>query len=355
MQAFTHLKLPAGDLKKVRVILEEMSQNVKKWLSDMIIFTKYDYYSRQVQENKSEFIFSQNALVNAGLRKVPDYVVSYHKSLPNSREQYDDKIVDVEFDDDTKQRQQPAAAEDTIPEMFKGKLESLKTKWVKHKKSKWNNMAFVKCHYKENTLPEFIEWFARYIGLTNIQYSDIIDISSQRYFDIMNDKDVMFEILQDPSYYGQWMSEINRKIGTVQVFWDTVYAHMSDDTKIKHISNILNSGKLYPNDLHMVSISELLNVSILMIHRGKYGKFDTGQARGELDDLKVSSTLYAAKKNMGSRPLLIFHKNYEKTHTTYNLVVEKNKSQDASVLYLKYDDVPYNVKILADAHLKDQT
>ena len=210
-------------------------------------------------------------------------------------------------------------------------------------------MEIIKCEYDRNTLPEFFEWLASYLGMSNAKYSDIIDISSKRYFDIRNDKDVMFEILQDPSYYQQWMQEIKRKIGTVQLFWDNVYSKMPDNEKVKHITN-MNSGTLYPNDLHMISISEQLNVSILMIHRGKYGKFDVGQARGELDDLKVSSTLFPAKSNVMTRPLLIFHKTYEKQMTVYNLIVEKNKQPGAGMIYLKYNDAPANVKMLIDAH-----
>ena len=354
LESFVSLKLPATDLKKVKIILEEIPieshETVTKWLSNMIIHTKYDYFSRGIQENKSEFIFSQNALVRSGVKHIPEHLLAYHKSLPNISVS-DTEVIDIPININ---RNDTNNVEIQLPKIFEGKLEPLKTKWIMHKKSKWTNMCYIKCDYDKNTMPEFVEWLAAYLGMRNISYSDILAISRQKYFDYMNDKEVMFEILQDPFYYQAWMEKIKRKIGTIQLFWDNVYSKLSQDNRSKYINEILDSKQLYPTDFDIQSISEIFNINILMIHRAKYGKFDAGQVRGDIDDLKISSTLYASKQNMGSRPLIILHKTYEKNNSVYNLIVDKTITpQGSSMLYLKYDEVNTNIKMLVEAHLED--
>jgi hypothetical protein len=49
---------------------------------------------------------------------------------------------------------------------------------------------------------------------------------------------------------------------------------------------------------------------------------------------------------MESRPLIIFNKINEKQLTAYYLVVENNNPN----IYMKYMDIPDNIKILIEAH-----
>jgi hypothetical protein len=360
------LGLPVNDLKKIKIILEEIPidsiASIQKWLSDVIIFAKYDYFSHTPIMKDNEYIFSQNALTI----KVPDYLLLSHNALPNIRTKMEEEIPIILKDISKKNDKSPKgiyssdssqgskdsnnSVDMQIPSIFKGTQEVLKSKWIIHKKSRWNNMVFIKCAYTNNTIPEFVTWFMKKIEISGINYDDIQNIAIRKYFDIMNDKELFLEILQDPWYFKKWMQKVDKKFGSVQQFWENYYVNLQPQERKRLTSSILQETR-YVNDLDIIAISELLNISILLIHRGKYGKFDASQVRGELDDLKVSSTLFAAKRNMNARPLLIFHKTYEKNNITYNIIVDKNIKKSYEALYLKYDDVPHNIKILTDAHL----
>jgi hypothetical protein len=337
--------LPTNDWNKVKIVLEEIPidsiESIKLWLSELIIMSKYDYFSHTPIEKGNEYIFSQNALTKA----IPDYLLISHNALPNIRTKSEEEISIVMKDNKDK-----SESTEQVPGIFQGAGVALKSKWVMHKKSRWNNMMYIKCTYTNNTIPEFMTWFIHKIGISGITYDDIQKIALKKYFDIMDNKEVFLEILQDPWYFSQWISKAGKKFGSVQQFWENYYVHLSHQERERLTSSIL---QLAPpvNDLDIMTISELLNVSILLIHRGKYGKFDASNVRGELDDLKVSSTLFAAKRNMRARPLLIFHKTYEKNNITYNIIVDKNIETRHEALYLKYDDVPANIKVLTDAHL----
>jgi hypothetical protein len=101
-----------------------------------------------------------------------------------------------------------------------------------------------------------------------------------------------------------------------------------------------------------LAISELLNISILTIHRGKYGKSDTDLVRGDLDDLILSSTLFKAPNNMNMRPLLILNKTTDNIKSSYNVIIEQTDNITPNSIYMQYKDVPLNIKYLVEEHLK---
>jgi hypothetical protein len=347
MNLFNDDKLPHK--KKLRIILEEIpiesKSYLKKWLSNIIISTKYDFLSNSVKEDNNEFIFSQNAFISNGIKHIPSNILTYHKALPYMHP-IDQNIQDVNFELNTIPR--PVVTND-IPDMLKGSMQKLTSKWVQHKKSKWFNMVYIKTDYTKDLVINLVDWLAKSLEI-KITFDDILMTTRQNYFDVLNDKDAMIELLQDTSYFNNWLAVVNKKYPTVQTFWDNVYTDLSIEQRRAYCTKILDSGKLYPNNLHFKAMSKLLNVSILILHRGKYGKFDVTQnARGGIMDLILSSTLYPASNNMQSRPLLIFNKLNEKQYSGYYLIVDKDKNN----IYMKYADVPNNIKILVDAHMSN--
>jgi hypothetical protein len=354
--------------KKIQIILEEIPtssvKNMNKWLSNVIIQHKYAFLSNIIDENNKEFVFSQNAFIINGIKTIPVKLIKYHKALPlewldstidikieGKRNDYshnqDADIKNLEMALDSDEEEGNKSDKLNSPSVLEGKYEKLGTKWVMHKKSKWINMVYIKSEYTKNSLPEFVNWFAKKLGL-RLTYDDVLVAAKQKHYDILDDKELMLYILQDQSYFHQWQKAIKRKFSTVQLFWDNFYEDLSREKRQKYLSIVLNE-ELYPNDLHIVAISKLLNVSILTIHRGKYGKFDTAEnARGDIGDLIISSTLYPAENNLDSRPLIIFNKVNEKSFTGYYLVVEKDMKQ----IYMKYSELPNNIKMLTDAHLQ---
>jgi hypothetical protein len=334
------------DIDKLQVIFEEIPiysiQSIKNWVNNIIIYTKYDYFDKIIKEDNKEFIFSQLAIVNG----IPNKLLKYHDYLPNN-EINENKLLSEDYIIKAAKEQSQV-----LPSLYSGTPEKLKTKWIMHKKSKWINMVILKnLGYNMNTIPEFYDWFSKKIGISS-SYDEIKKVTRAKYFEIMNNKEGMFMILEDPSYFNEWNNNIGKKFKTIQLFWDNFYTDLSDNEKRKIINKILDDDKLYPNDLNLISISELLNISILVIHRGKYGKYDDSLKRGEIDDLVLSSTLFVAKKNMLNRPILILNKTYDKYKSVYYSIIEKTDSITYNSIYLQYKDIPNNVKVLIHAHMK---
>jgi hypothetical protein len=361
--------MPPKKLKKVQIILEEIPTDsgvgLKKWLSNLIIQNKYNFLGSVVNEDKKEFVFSQNAFIVNGIKMIPIKLLKYHKALPaewlDSHIDIKDmkrgakkkavavaeqgRIQDVEIVERAV-KNTPASAANDMPSLFTGAHKKLGTKWVMHKKSKWINMIYISAEYSKESLPEFVNWFAKKLGL-KLGYNDVVFAANKKHYEILDDKDAMMTILQDQSYFNQWQVAVKKKFPTVQMFWDNMYSGLSSEQRKKLLSGIL--GNIYPNDLFIMSFAKLFNVSVLLIHRGKYGQFDTTEnARGDLNDLILSSTMYPAANNMGARPLLIFNKINERSFNGYYLVVDGSSPMQ---LYMKYSELPNNIKMLIDAHV----
>jgi hypothetical protein len=338
---------------KIRIILEEIPfvrTEINKWLANMIIGTKYNFLSSTISKNKLEFIFSQNAFIMNGIKIIPQHLlIGHHKALPNEVINARINKQNIEFNDiNIDVNNIGTQAIQQLPDMLiKGRPEKLGSKWIMHKKSKWSNMVFMKTDYNKDLLPQFVSWLSNSLGIV-LTYDDVVGSTRQKFFDILNNKEAMFAILQDQSYFNAWLQISKRKLPTVQMFWDQYYSKKTPDERRTYMAQILDNDMLYPNDLQMEAISNLFNVSILILHRGKYGKFDPENARGDLGDLVVSSTLYPAVNNINARPLIIFNKVNEKKCSAYYLIVE---ARDSKPLYIKMSEVPNNIRILIDAHL----
>jgi hypothetical protein len=203
-------------------------------------------------------------------------------------------------------------------------------------------------NYNENIIPELFDWLVKLLKY-NLKYQDVIDISRSKYFDILNNEKAMGNILNDASFMKEYIAKLNKKkvYKTTQIFLDSYFNKAPEEEKVAIINAILDDNKIYPNDINLLSITELLNVSILLIHRVKYGETDEGIKRGDIKDLIISSTFMSAKNNMEERPLIILGKEYDKNFITYHAITEANKN-----IYLQLKDAPTDVKVLIDAHLK---
>ena len=106
------------------------------------------------------------------------------------------------------------------------------------------------------------------------------------------------------------------------------------------------------NDLIILTITQILNISILIIHRAIYGSVNIEDVRGDIRDLVLSSTFMKAPNNYTNRPFLIFYKNTDDL-TKYYLVLNKNILPiSTKSLYLKLDEIPQEFKELVDEHIK---
>lgn len=324
---------------KIQIILEELPlTNLKNYLDNIIFYYKYKFLDTNIQETKNEFIFSQIGLLKTNKEKL----LLYHHSNPNTKfgnYLVNDYIIQKEFKNDIK-----------LPDIYNGTFEKLKSKWVMHKKSKWSNMVYIKCDYNINTIKNFYLFFASYLGIKT-NYNELKQVANIKLRELYLNQEGMFEILDDPSYFNAWNKKISKNFKTVKLFWDNYYSKIDNKEKLRIIDEIIDEDLLYPNDLYILSITDLLNINILTIHRGKYGKFEEGSVRGDIEDLLLSSTFFKASNNYQERPLIIFHKSYDYEKSIYNIIIDQKKSIEINNLYLHYKDVPTNIKYLVDAHL----
>lgn len=343
MKLFTNIN---KEKNKLKIILEEIPlqsiKHIKKWLNNLILYSKYDYHNKNVIEEDKEFLYSQNAIVDG----IPNILILYHPSKPNKDIDKDVVYSDFELKDDND------IQEDRLPQIFLGARIKLSNKWISKKKSKWVNMVVLKHEsYNYETLPEFIKWFSNKIGI-NVSYDEIKNSRNNKLYETIANDDLMTEMLDDSSYFNEWTKVIKKKPKTVKIFMTEHYSKLNNEKKLKLLNEIINKNELYPNDLDILAISELLNITILVIHRVKSG---TGaeKERNTIDDLVISSTLYPAKKNMDNRPFLIFNKTNDKNKSIYNLVIENSDKIGFNNLILQYKDVSSNIKVLIDAHLNN--
>ncbi len=98
-----------------------------------------------------------------------------------------------------------------------------------------------------------------------------------------------------------------KKYTNVNVFWEKEYANLGNSQRIEFINKVIQNG--FPiNDLHLLAISENLNINIIIIHRAIYGTTEVEVVRGDIEDLILSSTFFKAPNNYINRPFLIFNK-----------------------------------------------
>jgi hypothetical protein len=101
-------------------------------------------------------------------------------------------------------------------------------------------------------------------------------------------------------------------------------------------------------------MSEILNISILIIHRAAYKTTKYDDIRGEISDFIVSSTFCKAPNNYHKSPFLILYKSDKYDDFTYYYLVFNKYIIPPSrkSFYFKYDDLPDEIKILVDEHLR---
>lgn len=334
------------DQSKIQIILEEVplytTDTIKKWLNDVLLYIKYDYYSSTIRQNKLEFLFSQYHIHNS----IPKELLLYHKALPNISHSINNIMSDIYL------LKSSSASNDTaLPPIFEGTPEKLKSKWTKHKKMIWSQMHLIRRKYTQNTLEQLFLWLCKLLDYS-LSYDNIRLIANSKLFEIIDNDSAMQNLFYDPSFYEEYLKYMNKmhntkkKFKTLQIFLDQYFVNSSHNERKSILQNIIDADKIYPNDLHILAMSELLNVSILIIHRAKYGDVEEDVKRGEVEDLIASSTYFPANTNMMLRPLIILSKEYDKHHASYYAITEKNKN-----IYLQLKDSSPSIRLLTDHHM----
>jgi hypothetical protein len=334
---------------KIRLILEEIPifsiKHIKKYLNKLILYYKYDFLNPIIKINKNQFLFSQVALNNG----IPHELINYHISSPSNNFIYtnydkNEFIFDTDFEDNKNI---------ILPQLFNGEFKKLNSKWTMHKKSKWYDMEIINIkNYKFDYFKEFFQWFANFINIKT-SFSNLIDITNNKLKIIKDNEANLKNILKDIKLFKLFNSISCKSFNNVNLFWDNYYSLLSQKDKNEFINKIITNG-MPLNDLYILSMAEILNINVLTIHRVYYKSTNDNIIRGDLEDLVLSTTLYKAPINHYNRPLLIFNKDINSitNETIYELVVDKNIPIGIKSIYSKLIDIPNEIKILTEEHLK---
>jgi hypothetical protein len=339
------------NLNKIKIILEEIPiysiRHMKNYLNKINIYYKYDFLNPiiNIDEKRNQYLFSQVALNNG----IPIELLNHHRSAPSNdfyisklkTEEYNFKKGEVFKEDMT-----------NLPQIFKGEFQKLESKWIMHKKSIWFYMEILKVpSYNQETFKEFVEWLAKFINM-NINYQSILESTYAKLSAIKNDETNMKTLLSDKIILTTFSKESGKKYTNINSFWDNVYSNLTNSERLELIGKIIKKG-LPLNDLMVVSLAELLNISIITIHRAFYGTTKDADVRGNIEDLIVSSTLYKAQTNYQNRPLLILYKNKnEFDEISYHLILNKKEVVGSKSIYLKLSEVPQEILRLVEEHMR---
>jgi len=339
-------------INKIRLILEEIPiysiNHIKKYLNKLLIYYKYDFLNTTININKniSQFEFSQSALNNG----IPYDLFNYHLSGPYNNfiySNYENK--EYSFNNDDKL----IIDLSKLPDIFKGTLKKLNSKWTMHKKSLWYQMEILKIsNYTKDTFKEFFIWLADYIKV-KASFNNLQEITDNKLKIVADDEENLKNLLKDNKLFKLFMTISKKSYSNVNTFYKNYFTNLTNSEKSEFINTVISSGYSL-NDLYILSMCEILNINILTIHRAIYKTSKDDLIRGDLDDLIISTTFYKAPNNHYNRPFLIFYKdiNVNNNETVYYLIVDNTKEIIYNNIYLKLDEIPDEIKILVEEHLK---
>tara|TARA_B100000787_G_scaffold167870_1_gene155480 strand:+ start:22502 stop:27136 length:4635 start_codon:yes stop_codon:yes gene_type:complete len=341
-------------IKDIQIILEEIPissrNNIKKWYKKSLLYTKYDYInelSNKIKDNGKELLFTQYAISD----KIPKNIIRYHDALPNSMSNVEESTQNYKL---------PNKTENYIielPTIFKGDETILNSKWTKYKKKIWFKLRYVKNNYSNLQIEELFKYLLNKYDINMIlSYQNVIDEVNKYYIDLFNkdnlDKNKNSKIkrlFKDPHFYLEYVKEMNninktkKSFKTLRIFMETYFDKSSNENINSIINNIITKKLLsYPSDVNIYYISNLLNITILVIHnRSEYGKGVKVNKRAGDKDLNITTSIFKANKNIETRPLIILYRKIEKTHISYYII--KN-SESAEYFYIELQDAPDDIK-----------
>ncbi len=351
-QMMDYFKKNKADKDKIRIIIEEIPiysiNHIKNYLNKMLIYYKYNFLDSNIHTDKkrNQFLFSQVAFKN-GI--IPSEVLNYHKSAPLTNF---NKVIfkEKDFNINTDTNSQIINTEGI--KLLNGTFKPLNSKWTMHKKSYWFEMQYLKTpDYKPEHFIKFFEWYTSNIINIKSNYDDLLDISIQKLKDFKNNEGIMKTIFRDKSIFNQFLKYSKVKINNVNLYWQKYYSNLTNNEKLEIIEKF-KTEKFYVNDLILLTMTQILNISILIIHRAIYGSVNEDDIRGDIRDLILSTTFMQAPNNYNNRPLLIFFKNTDDL-TKYYLVMDKNIIPISNKsFYLKISEIPNDIKDVINEHIK---
>lgn len=337
------------DKKRLAIALEEMPLEYgKDALADWIRLIGYDYkypfFQDGVRSDKGDWVFSQRA-VEIGLPDTVGVPVKDNGARPT--------IAPSEAQKKPFSLNSAKSAMGT-PDMLNATMvdkRKLPSKWTQIRSYDWSkfDVLYMKNgSYSEQSVQELIEWIAHMVK-EPIVWGDVKLLKYKYVNDALMDKPSMLLILEDPSMTQQWAQQFGKSLRQPKQLWDRGFAQSDRQKLASAWDAIMNSGKLWPGDIDFFAAASLIDVSIIILHRSKYGAAVT--RRGDIEDLVASSTLYTRKYDFNEiqkRPICIFYKDVEKERAIYSALTDQN----GVFLFSSLFDCPTDIQKLVDHHLR---
>ena len=336
--------------RKIQIILEEIpvftKDGINNWYTRTLLHTKYDYInnlSDNFIDNGNDLLFTQYLIK----KKIPKNVLYYHETNPNII--YDKNNDNVNFDNIYDENKNNVLRKSTsvskvsikLPKMFNGDDKDLNSKWTKYKKRIWSKLKYIKNDYIAGNIIELFDYFKSLDNDIVNDYNDIIkrtfDYYKNEFFNTKAHNNINIKgikrIFKDPYFYSSYLNAMNsinktkKTFKTLEIFLTTYFNNSSEDERKKILEYIKNSDKFiyHPNETTFRLMSEVLNISILIIHnRIDYGKAVNISKRADKKDLSGTTTVFKAYSDELNRPLLMLYSMNDKTHLSYYIIKYNN-------------------------------
>lgn len=338
------------DRKMVQIAIEEMPLEygklaLKAWQKTINYDKRFPFFSDNVVSNQKEWIFSQYAVDNSDMSDIVKPIAS-HGSRPSRLETPFNSTTDIASlkvasnSDDNK----------AVPQMLSEAATTstrLPSKWTQMRAYEWAKYNVLKStNYTRESMPQLIEWIATKRGAP-VVWGDIVLIRYKYVLGALQDEELMLLLLEDPSLQHAFAQIFGKSYKQPKQLWERGFTRTPFPDLKRMWETIAASNTLWCSDLDLYTAAKLLNVTILVLHRSKYGVSKENRKRGDFDDLSVSSSLYTQTYTMTHAnrvPLCILYKDTEGDHAVYHPITDQNKTFIFSSLF----DCPKDIQLLVE-------
>ena len=354
----TFRKIP--DKSKIQTILEEIPIEYGKnalihWIRSIGLEKRSRIYTSsfiQNDKNKKEWFFSQ-AAVEYGLPNdilKPVYSIHPNESFTNNR------LIEYQANEETI-TDEPSIPLPSMLQQETNTLQTLPSKWNQIKNYSWNKYSWYKLSiYTRDSIPQLFEWISLNINIPCI-WNEIIAIRNKMIIGFLQnkDKEILLKLLEDPSFFKVWVHALKRKFKDANELWKNKLNVLTIRERVSTWGEIVKnySNMIWPMDLDLKIVATMMNISILIIYRGKYGEGVGTEKRGNVEDLFISSTFYhGIEKDWKKRPCIMFYRSIDKEKVVFSPIIHTNTTN--VFIHKTVDNMPQDIQQLLEYHVEKE-
>lgn len=299
--------------------LHEGEQGVRTWLYNIDIEERARVLllSKPVSD-KHQFVFSQ-AAVEEGL---PIDVIQPYKSMrPHEVFDYPVTVSGV-----PKPVSPKALA---LPKLLtmSNSLKNLPSKFTQIKNYSWTDFKIVNATYTDKSIPELFTYMSNHLQIPLV-YDEVLLTRHRIIKGQLKSKEDCEILFNDPSMMAAWSAHFKKKYPKgFDDLWKKELQPLGYSSRLEIWEQIALKANtiLKPMEVDLYVLAFLLDISILVIHRSKYG-VKAAAKRGDLEDLSVSCTFFTPKHTpWKQRPVCMFFKEQTTTATSFKCIINADK------------------------------